>query len=186
MHPQIEAIVRGFEAATRRLHALAQALPEERWSARRHAHRWSVAECVAHLNLTSVAMLPLVRGAVDAARAHGGAAPPRYRMGLMGWVMYYGAGPLPRLGPFRVGRMRTSAAFVPSGDLPRDELIAEFDRLQREQIQATRAADGLPIDRVRIVSPFDARVRYDGYAALALLPRHQHRHLIQAEEVWNG
>ena len=48
-------------------------------------------------------------------------------------------------------------------------------------IAGVRQADGLPIDDVKIVSPFDDRVKYNLYAALTLVPRHQHRHLLQAE-----
>ena len=46
-----------------------------------------------------------------------------------------------------------------------------------------READGLPIDRVRLTSPFQPRTRYSVFDALAILPRHAHRHLRQAEEV---
>jgi hypothetical protein len=42
-------------------------------------------------------------------------------------------------------------------------------------------AEGLPLHRVKIVSPFNARVRYNLFSALSILPRHQHRHLWQAE-----
>jgi len=37
---------------------------------------------------------------------------------------------------------------------------------------------------VRVTSPFNARVRYNLYACFTILPRHQHRHLWQAERVW--
>ena len=47
--------------------------------------------------------------------------------------------------------------------------------------EVTRQADGLPLDRILVESPFDARVRYNLYSALVMLPRHQHRHLDQAE-----
>jgi hypothetical protein len=45
-----------------------------------------------------------------------------------------------------------------------------------------RAADGLPIDAVKITSPVDARARYNVFAALSIMARHQHRHLWQAEQ----
>jgi hypothetical protein len=83
-----------------------------------------------------------------------------------------------------IGRARTPAAFVPHGELPRDAVLREFDALQDEQVALTRAADGLPLGRVRVASPFDARVRYNLYACLVMLPGHQHRHLEQAEGVW--
>jgi hypothetical protein len=78
-------------------------------------------------------------------------------------------------------KTRTSAAFVPSADRPFEAIVAEFERLQAEVIACVRAAEGLPIDRVTIVSPFGSRVRYNVYAAFTILPRHQHRHLLQAE-----
>ncbi len=59
--------------------------------------------------------------------------------------------------------------------------MADFERLQADVIDCVSAANGLPIDRVKLVSPFDTRVRYNLYAALTLVPRHQHRHLLQAE-----
>jgi hypothetical protein len=59
--------------------------------------------------------------------------------------------------------------------------MADFARLQSEIMACVRAADGLPIDRVMLRSPFDARVRCNLYAALTLIPRHQFRHALQAE-----
>ncbi len=79
-------------------------------------------------------------------------------------------------------KTKTAAAFVPSGERPIDALIADYERLQRELVALVRSADGLPIDRVKVHSPFDARARYNVYAALTILTRHQHRHLRQAEE----
>jgi len=189
--PQLAAIVADFARAQARLHRLADALPEERWAARPGPDRWSAAECVAHLNLTSRAYVPLVRAALAA----GGELPAdaaardgvrRYRRDPIGWLISTISGPLPSLGRLRLGRVRTVASFVPGGALPRAELVAEFDALQAEQTSLTREADGLPLDRIQVVSPFDARVRYNLYAALVTLPRHQHRHLGQAEAAVGG
>ncbi len=60
-------------------------------------------------------------------------------------------------------------------------VVAEFSQLQSEIIACVRAADGLPIDRVTVRSPFDGRVKCNLYAALTLIPRHQQRHALQAE-----
>jgi hypothetical protein len=45
-------------------------------------------------------------------------------------------------------------------------------------------ADGLPLTAVRVTSPFNPRARHNLYACFTILPRHQHRHLWQAERVW--
>jgi hypothetical protein len=62
--------------------------------------------------------------------------------------------------------------------------VATFDHLQGEQVRRVEAADGLPLSKVWITSPFNARVRYNLYACLTVLARHEHRHLWQAEQVW--
>jgi hypothetical protein len=184
MQSQLHAAVQRFEEARLRLHRLAESFPEERWNVRRLAGSWSVAECVAHLNLTSQAYLPLLREALDHARALGGPAPKRYRMDPVGWLISGAAGPMPRLGGRRLGKSKTAPAFVPSGVLPRDHLVAEFDRLQDAQISLAREADGLPLGKVKVPSPFDPRARYNLYSCFVILPRHQQRHLEQAERVW--
>lgn len=176
MNRQLEEIVREFESASERIERLRQGLTPEAWSRRPAPEKWSPGECVAHLNLTSFAFVPLLRRGLDGCERSGRVARGRYRRDLVGWFLWRA---LSVPGRFK---SRTTAAFVPSGDRPAGELAAEFERLQAEQIALTRASDGLAIDRVKIVSPFDTRVRYSIFAALSILPRHQHRHLWQAEQ----
>jgi len=182
MHRQLVDVVEDLQRARARLHRLTDALPVERWARRADPARWSVAECVAHLNLTSKAYVPIIRAALDEAAAIGGPAPARYRRDPAGWLLARMVGPLPRLGALRLGRIRTPAAFVPTGELPREIVVREFDALQDELIALVHRADRMPLDGVRVTSPFDARARYNLYACLTLLAPHQHRHLEQAEE----
>lgn len=184
MHPQLAEIVDDFERARARLRRLSADTPDERWSARSDPTSWSVAECVAHLNTTSRAFIPVLRAAF--AEHPPSPSPPRhYRRDAMGWLVTAFAAPLPRIGGRRIGRMRTRSAFHPSGPLDRDALVDAFERLQDEQVELTKVAEGRPLGTIRIASPFDPRVTYNAYSALRILPRHQHRHLQQAEEVWS-
>lgn len=180
MHPQLAAIAAELEAAGERLAALAGTVPDAAWTRRPGPERWSAAECVAHLNLTSIAYLPLLRDAL--ARARAVSAPPakRYRRDLFGWLLWRGMGP-----PVRF-RMHTTAPFVPTGQAPKAELVAEFGRLQRELQACVWGGEGLPLTRVKVISPFDARLGYNLYACLTIIPRHQHRHLWQAERAWEA
>ena len=182
---QLAAIAAQFERARERLHRVVAAVPPQRWAVRADPARWSVAECVAHLNLTGRRYVPLLQEALAEARALGVEAPKRYRRDVAGWVISLAVGPMPRVGRGALGRTRTIAAFVPSGELPRETVLAEFDRLQAEQVALTRSAEGLPLHRVRITSPFNARLRYNAYSAFVLLPRHQERHINQAQWVWS-
>lgn len=184
MNQQLQRVIDEYDSAQERLHRCAETLPEARWAIRNHPDRWSVAECVGHLNITSRAYLPRMSAALEEARRLTATPGVRYRRDAAGWLMYFVAGPLPGLGRLTFGRIRTPPSFVPTGELPRSAVLAEFDQLQREQIAIVRQADGVPIDRVQIVSPFDPRLHYNLYSTLSILPRHEIRHIIQAERVW--
>ncbi len=177
MHPQLQAIVDDFGRAETRLHRLVAGVSADAWSRRPEPSRWSIAECVTHLNLTSAACLPRLRDALLRGRGMREGAPARYRRDPIGWLLWRMAGP-----PVRQ-RVRTTPAFEPRATQPAADAVAEFARWQREQTAVVAEADGLPLGRLWIISPFDARIRYNAFACLTILPRHQHRHLWQAEQV---
>lgn len=137
-----------------------------------------MSECVAHLNITARAFSPILRRGLERARALGERPAGRYRRDPVGWALWASMGP-----PVRI-RTRTVSAFLPGGDQSRDTLVADFNRLQDAQVMLLEEADGLPLSRIRIQSPFEQRVRYNLFACLGILARHQHRHLWQGERVW--
>jgi hypothetical protein len=186
VHPQLAALDAELAAARARLHRLVSGLSSERWASRPVPSSWSAAECVAHLNLTSRAYVPLLRDAFQRARGSAGSGPRRHRRDPVGWLLSATMGPLPSIGNVRVGRVKTIPAFVPGGDLPMLHVVDEFERLQDEQMALLREADGLPLGRIRVDSPFNPRIHYNAYSALVILPRHQHRHLEQAERAVRG
>ena len=177
MHPQLQTIVDEFDAATSRLDALVASAPHDAWFSRIDPDRWSVGECVEHLNLTARAYLDILDQGIVEAQRIGGNAPTRYRRDLIGWMLWKSMGP-----PVRQ-RVKTTAAFVPTAGGSPDDLVTEFKRLQLEQVKRVRQCDGLPLQRVRVQSPFSARVRYNLFSCLTILPPHQHRHLWQAEQL---
>ena len=137
-----------------------------------------MAECVAHLNLTGAAFVPALRQALAAPGVpHSVDHRHRYRRDPIGWLLWWAMRPGARL------RVKTSEPFIPRETAATAELVAEFDRLQEEQVACASAAEGLPLERLRIRSPFGQRIRYNLYSALTILPRHQHRHLSQAEDI---
>jgi hypothetical protein len=179
VHRQLQEITDEFKAAQGRLHELVRSVPELRWHLRADPARWSMAECVEHLNLTAKAYLPLLEAALERGRAGSRRArsDQRYGRDPIGWLLWRMAGP-----PVR-HRVKTTSAFLPSSARPLPELIAEFDRLQEQQLRCVMAAEGLPLSRIWIRSPFDPRIRYNAYSCLTILPRHQQRHVWQAEQV---
>lgn len=184
MQIQLAAILDQFDTVQARVHSLAEKLTEAQWEERTDPARWSVAECVAHLNRTGRIYLPLIDTGLEEAGGLDEPARGRYRRDPLGWILSLSMGPVRRIGRFRLGAVSTTPEFMPGRGAPRVELVAEFDRLQEAQAEAVRGADGRPIDRVWVTSPFDARLRYNLYSTFVILAAHQRRHVVQAERVW--
>jgi hypothetical protein len=77
--------------------------------------------------------------------------------------------------------MKTPDAFVPPTIEPKDKVVGEYETLQRELIALLEGAADLALVKIKIVSPFNARSKYNAYSAFRLIPTHQRRHLGQAE-----
>jgi hypothetical protein len=175
MNRQLEELDAELHAALDRARHLAATTPGEEWGRRPEESSWSAGECVAHLNLTSEASLPLIREALDRLEARRGSAPARYRRDLLGWMIWKSQKDGVKM------RTKTSAAFVPGGAATPDADLGRFEELQRELLELVAQADGLPLTAVRIRSAFNAKARYNVFSALSILAVHQHRHLGQAE-----
>jgi hypothetical protein len=182
LQKQLAEIVQSLESAQSKLRRFTDKLPESAWSRKPGPNQWSAAECIEHLNLTSRAYIPLLRDAVARAGEVPHAPTTHYRHDAPGWFLSKMFGPLRHLGKFKIGRVKTTPTFVPKAGGSRTEILSEFVRLQAEMISIVRLSDGLPIDDVKIVSPFGGRLKYGAYSALVIISRHQHRHIEQAKE----
>jgi hypothetical protein len=173
MHPQIETLLGELDAASASAATLGANVDETAFHARPASGGWSAAECLVHLSLTTAGLLPRIDAALDAGRP-GVADDHRYGRGIVGSLLARSMEP-----PVRM-RSRTIAAFVPDSTGSRDEVLAAFERSQTALAERLRRASGLNLDRLRIASPFSARVKYNVYAAFCVLLAHERRHLWQA------
>ena len=181
MQKQLAALVASLESAQGKLRSLADKVSDNNWSKKPEPQRWSAADCVEHLNMTSRAYVPLLREAVNRARLMNAPPTDSYHTDFAGRVMAFMMRPLKHIGKFKIGKVKTTGPFTPRGGQSREQLLSDFVRLQSELISLIRSADGLPIDQVKVQSPF-GRMRYNAYSALEIVAQHEHRHLQQAEE----
>ncbi len=178
---QLASIAEDFAGVRSTFAALDARVSDADWARRPAPAEWSVAECVAHLNLTSAAMVPRSRAAIDGAPVMPEGEVRAYRGLFLGRLLAAMMGPVRMFGGLKIGKVATPPPFVPGSELPRASVCEAFHRWQEEELQLVRQSDGRAIDRVRIASPFRAGAYYDGYSALLILSRHEMRHLVQAE-----
>jgi len=176
MHRQLATLAHELAAATDRARTLVHVVNEADFHARPNPSRWSIAECLVHLNITTTAFLPLIDAALVAASSAGVDPDRHYRRDLVGWVLSWSLEP-----PARV-RFKTIPRFVPTGAGSRDAVMADFARLQGELAQRLERSSGHDLNRARVVSPFNARLSYNLYSCFRVLLAHERRHLRQAEE----
>ena len=180
LQPELAEIKQALLDARERARRVAEQSGADRWGRRPSADRWSVAECLIHLNITSERFIPLLDDGVRELRGQRLAASGRLRRDVMGWLLCWYLEP-----PYRI-RTRTPAPFVPKAVEPMGEVLERFDYLQGELLVRLDRAAGLALDSLKITSPFDARVKYNLFSAFSVIPVHQRRHLYQADTAERG
>lgn len=163
------------EAAERARH-LVQTTEPRLFTVRPNNASWSASECIAHLTISTEMFLPVLRNAIDDARKRGLKGGKRPSMDFLGRILRWFMEP-----PVRT-RMKTRAPFVPKGVRAKTESLNEFLSLQDALLELLREAETISMSRVKIVSPFDSRVRYNIYSAFRIVAAHQRRHLWQGEQ----
>ena len=172
----LEDVEKELNEATRRAWSLIQSTDARLFTVRPNPSSWSAAECISHLSISSESFLPVLRAALDDARKRNLTSTKPPKMDLLGRILRWFLEP-----PIRA-KTKTTAPFVPRAVRAKADAFGEFASLQSKLSEMLNAARGLDLGRVKIVSPFDKRVKYNVFSAFRILVAHQRRHLWQAEQ----
>lgn len=173
-NPQLRTFLAEFADASARATALVAQLTPERAERRPAGGGWTVADNLAHLSLTTEAFLPLLEAAASEGRHLGLSGGGPVGLGLMARILLWFIEPPSRM------KVKTSKPFEPVATGSAADELARFSDWQQKLVEAAAALDGLALDRLTVVSPFNASIRYNAAGALALIAAHQRRHLWQA------
>ena len=167
----VDVVEKELNEATRRAWQLMQSTDGRLFTVRPTTQRWSAAECIVHLSISSEQFLPVLRDAISKS-----AKKPRTpKMDLLGRILAWFLEP-----PIRK-KVRTSQPFVPKAVRTKADAFGEFAGLQEKLLELLREARTVDMSS-KIVSPFDKRVRYNIYSAFRVIAAHERRHLWQAEQ----
>ena len=172
VHEQIED-VRG------QLQKLLFGVSEEAFVWRPGPKRWSISECLIHLNTTA----DLYISAIDRAIPAGQPAPAEQELPRRGFL---GRWMLNTLEPPVKRRFKAPGAFAPDGPKPLDEVVPAFLRYQDEVQQRLAAVKDLDLWRTKVKSPAVPLLKFSLGETFAIIAAHERRHLAQAEEVKNA
>ena len=141
---------------------------------------WGVAENLQHLILTAEAMLPLAERATEELERDARRAARPSGLGIMGFLLIKAREPPPRM------KSRTTKAFEPVAVSDPLTLTDRFIETNTRLDALIGRASGLATGTVKVASPFNARVKYNLYAALRIVLVHARRHLWQARAAKTG
>jgi hypothetical protein len=176
LHPELVESRRQLEAARADAQKLTEGLDDARFNWSPAVGRWSIAECIDHLNSGWMA-LPRLDRAIAEAPEHGHVGPGPYRHGLLGNLYLKFVEPPPKV------RVPAPKRYRPKPGQAISDVVPRFLRLQDALIERVEAAAGLDLGRIRIRSPISKRFRMSLGQWFAFLAAHERRHLWQAWQV---
>lgn len=172
----LESVEQELEEASRRARKLVDGTEARLFTVRPNPRSWSAAECLSHLSISTEMFLPVLRKAIEDGRAKGLKGGSTPKMDLMGRVLRW------FLEPPIHSRVKTTAPFVPRSVRAKSEALAEFTTFQQQLKALIRETRELDPSKMKVVSPFDKRVKYNVFSAFRIITAHQRRHLWQAEQ----
>ena len=177
MNAEIRSLLDQAEAIKADGRVLVAGLSREECNWRPAPNRWSIGECVDHLN-TIRTVFPAIDHTIGEAERRGLQSPGPFRYGWWSRMIVRSMEPPPRF------RMRTWPVLLPAiTPLVAEDLLREFLALREQLAERLRRADGLDLRRAIVQSPISRFVRLPLGAYFAFLLSHDRRHLWQARRV---
>lgn len=178
MDAGLEGYLVQLQSIEQDLPGIVSGLDEGQFNWRPSPDRWSIGQCIEHLNITAERYLPVLTTGIANARAQGRTAAGPFSLGLFErWFLKSMEPPVRR-------RFRTGKAFIAPPVLDSARTVSRFFDLQRGLGECMRSADGLDLRRVKVKSQFGP-VSWSLNGTFAILLAHERRHLWQARQVRN-
>ena len=184
MSEDLGILIAEMDANASHLESIASRLSREQFNWRPESGRWSIGECVSHLNMVNAGDLAPLRAAIERGRARGVTGSGPFAYGFFSKKLIADMDvPMKR-------KFKAPKVYIPPSDAEPKESIAEYRRVSAELRKLAVSANGLDLARVKtevlaLPAPLRMFLKVALGARLTLLTTHDRRHLWQAEQVRN-
>jgi len=177
MNLDLDRCARDIEEARLRAQSLVSDLPLGQLTKQPEPGKWSVAECLLHLNTTADVVQSLMEKAIAEGKRNNTAGRGPFGIGLKGRLLVWIAEPPPKF------RIRAPRSVRPPSRIENPlRLLPDFLKAQDEWERLVRESAGLDLGKIMVGARFSAfRARLA--AIWPWMMAHQRRHLLQAENV---
>jgi hypothetical protein len=179
LSPELAGYQKQFTANRREAAALCAGLSRAQFNWRPEPHRWSIAECLLHLNVGAEVYTRLIEMATERGRTRGLLATGPFRYGFLSrWL-------LGSLEPPVRTRYKTPRMFYPAPGVQHmiADVLRQFESAGRRWDECLRRANGLDLARVKVPSPVVPLLRFQLGPLFAGQAAHERRHLWQGMQV---
>ena len=162
----------------KRARELVNGLSPEQLTQRPDPAKWSIAECLAHLNQTARGYFPSIDAAIQRGKAERLLGKGPFKPGPLGSLLKWIAEPPPKF------RIRAPKSIRPPSTISDpNQVVAEFMQVQDEWERRLKGMDGLNLKKIKCVTPLAALPKLRLAAPIPWMLAHERRHLLQAEKV---
>lgn len=143
--------------------------------------RWSIAQCLEHLNTYNRYYIPALEKAILHGQKQGAIAKTVFRSGWLG--NYFTRLMQPRIDDQKAARFQAQKNYKPSVDLNTHAVLDEFLAHQQQLLILLRRAEYIDIERYKVSVSIAKWVKMSVGDTFRFLIAHEQRHILQAERV---
>jgi hypothetical protein len=174
LHPDLSRIAQEIRDTQAQFETLCAGLSDTQFNWRSAPGRWSIAQCLAHLNAVNGPDINPMSAAIASARKH---SPGPYHYPWL-WRYFIRITEPPAKIKFKVPK-----SYQPPPNSNFDTTLSEYRRICTALIDLVQRANGLDLAQVKTPLPAIRFLKMPLGARLHLLTAHDRRHLGQAREV---
>ena len=176
MNLDLDRCGQDIKEARLRVQSLVSDLAPDQFTKQPQPGKWSVAECILHLNTTAQVVQSLMEKAIAEGKRDNTVGRGPFRIGFKGRLLFWIAEPPPKFRMRAPKKVRPPAAINDPA-----KLLPDFLKAQDEWERLIRESAGLDLGKIMVGPRFSAfRMRLAG--VVPWMMAHQRRHLLQAEK----
>jgi hypothetical protein len=179
VNAELERILYQMSVVRQESEGLLNGLREDQFQWQPAPGRWSIAQCLEHLNVLNGLYIPIFEEGIRKGRAENMLSDGPYSYSWLSRYMFRTMQP-----PVK-RRFKAPKRFEPGPGRPLESVLAEWNSTHERLEAIVREANGLDLQRIKIPSPVTSLIRYNLGMAFWIQTAHDRRHLWQAREVRN-
>lgn len=173
----LQDLVSQYDAMKVAVRTVADDLTEEQFNQRPEKNRWSVGECIEHLNTSYAAYNPIIKNIISCSINDSVNNPDDYKIRLHFKIFCKWLEP-----PYKM-KIKTFDIFTPDERLNKEETTNQFITNTDEFINFIKQSEKVDLKKTIITSPVTDKLKFRLGELFPFMAAHIRRHIWQAESV---